>query len=125
MTRHWKEDAVDVTWVDIDGDGWCDAITSGDIEPYKNAKGKPALLFEPGQSFCERVKLQALPENMITGEYEGSSFTVYWDTESTPPPSTRAYGKAISLRGWGPATTPSFPPDDARLVRRSQSRQRR
>ena len=81
--RWRKRDAVDVTWVDIDGDGWCDAITSGDKEPYKNAKGKPVLLFQPRAIYL-RTSQGFMPfrDGMITGEYEGSSFTIYWDTRS-------------------------------------------
>lgn len=108
LTRHWKrEDAVDVTWVDIDGDGWCDAITSGDIEPYKNAKGKPVLLFEPRAIFLRTSQgFKPFQENMITGDYEGSSFTVYWDTES--------HSAAIYSRIWqGNLIAGLGPGDDA------------
>lgn len=94
LDRSWrKEDAVDVTWVDIDGDGWCDAITSGDKEPHKNAKGKPVLLFEPrGIYLRTRTGFAPFKDGMITGEFEGSSFTIYWDTES--------HSAAIYTRIW-------------------------
>ncbi len=82
LDKRWrKKDAVDVTWVDIDGDGWCGAVTSGDKEPYKSAKGKPVLLFQPRAIYL-RTSQGFMPfrDGMITGEYEGSSFTIYWDT---------------------------------------------
>ncbi len=84
LDKFWrKEDAIDVTWVDIDGDGWCDAITSGDKEPYKHAKGKPVLLFEPRGIYLRTEHgFKPFRDGMIAGEYEGSSFTIYWDTKS-------------------------------------------
>lgn len=83
LTKHWrKEDAVDVTWVDIDGDGWCDAITSGDKEIYKQG-GKPFLLQAP-RGIYMRTKngFQPFKDGMIPSDYEGSSFTIYWDNVS-------------------------------------------
>ncbi|QRR33048.1 hypothetical protein JNX00_15460 [Hydrogenophaga sp. YM1] len=105
LTRHWKrEDAVDVTWVDIDGDGWCDAITSGYKEPYKNAKGKPVLLFQPRAIYLRTSQgFKPFLGNRITGEYEGRSFTIYWDTQShSAVIFTRVYqGNAVGGIGEG------------------------
>ncbi|WP_322469281.1 hypothetical protein SOM08_15725 [Hydrogenophaga sp. SNF1] len=102
--RWRKEDVIDVTWVDIDGDGWCDAITSGDKEPYKNAKGKPTLLFQPRAIYI-RTGHGFIPfrEGMITEQYEGSSFTIYWDTQShSAVIFTRVYqGNAVGGIGEG------------------------
>ncbi len=69
LTPMPKEDAVDVTWVDVDGDDWCDAITSGDTEPYKNAKGKPVLLFEPRGIYLRTDQgFKPFKDGTITGE---------------------------------------------------------
>ena len=105
LDKSWrKEDVVDVTWVDIDGDGWCDAITSGDKELYKNAKGKPILLFQPRAIYI-RTGHGFIPfrEGMITEQYEGSSFTIYWDTQShSAVIFTRVYqGNAVGGIGEG------------------------
>lgn len=79
--RTWiKEDVVDTTWIDIDGDGWCDVITSGDHEPYKEGKGRPVLLSNPHGIYMRTEKgFQPYKPGMITNEYLGSSLTVYWD----------------------------------------------
>lgn len=82
--KHWKKlDAVDKTWIDIDGDGWCDVITSGDEEPYKYRKDKPTLLLSPRGIYMRTPSgFKSYKPGMITGEYEGVSFTAYWDTEA-------------------------------------------
>jgi hypothetical protein len=83
LTSRWrKEDAVDVTWVDIDGDGWCDAITSGQEEVYKQG-GKPILLYSPRGIYMRTANgFKAFKVGMIPSDYEGSSFTIYWDNVS-------------------------------------------
>jgi hypothetical protein len=79
LTKHWrKEDAVDVTWVDIDGDGWCDAITSGQKEIFKSSV-RPLLLYAPRGIYLRTAQgFTPFRPGMITSEYEGSSFVVYW-----------------------------------------------
>lgn len=70
---------VDVTWVDINGDGWCDAITSGEKEVFKQA-GKPLLLRAPRGIYLKTGdSFKPLKDGMISSEFEGSSITVYWD----------------------------------------------
>ncbi|MBL0945522.1 MAG: hypothetical protein IBJ04_14420 [Hydrogenophaga sp.] len=83
LTKHWREaDAVDVTWVDIDGDGWCDAITSGTKETHRQA-GKPIMLYAPRGIYLRTDRgFKPFKDGMITSEYEGSSFTIYWDNVS-------------------------------------------
>jgi len=83
LSAHWrKEDAVDVTWVDIDGDGWCDAITSGQKETFK-ASVKPMLLYAPRGIYLRTPQgFKPYRPGMLTGEYEGSSFVLYWQKSS-------------------------------------------
>lgn len=83
LTTQWhREDAVDVTWVDIDGDGWCDAITSGDKEIYKQGR-RPLLLQTPRGIYMRTENgFKPFKVGMITSDYEGSSFTIYWDNAS-------------------------------------------
>lgn len=78
-----REDAVDFTWIDIDGDGWCDVITSSASEPYNKQTGKPILLLSP-QGIYLRTQQGFKPHKsgMMTNEYHGSSLIAYWDTVS-------------------------------------------
>lgn len=79
LDQRWrKEDAVDITWVDIDGDGRCDVISSGDEEPYKHASGKPTLLLQPRGIYLRTAK----GFKVFKEQFEGSSFTLYWDKRS-------------------------------------------
>lgn len=105
LDKSWrKEDAVDVTWVDIDGDGWCDAITSAYEEPYKNAKGKPVLLFQPRGIYLRTGRgFKPFGGGSLSADHEGSSFTIYWDTQShSAVIFTRVYqGNAVGGIGEG------------------------
>lgn len=75
-----KEDVVDTTWIDIDGDGWCDVITSAHRESYTTFSGKPILLKEPrGIYLRTKDGFKSMLPGSNTGEFEGSSITVYWD----------------------------------------------
>ncbi|MGC4395764.1 hypothetical protein [Hydrogenophaga sp. T2] len=84
LTAQWrKDDAVDVTWVDIDGDGWCDVITSAHMEMFKNPHRMPVLLkFPRGIYLRTEHGFEPFKVGMDTSEYDGSSFTIYWDNVS-------------------------------------------
>jgi YD repeat-containing protein len=56
------------------------------------------------ERFAPGAEAGTTAEQVIDRRYEHERLT--GTPNPTPPPSTRAYGKAISLRGWGPATTP-------------------
>ncbi|QRR35588.1 hypothetical protein JNX00_06910 [Hydrogenophaga sp. YM1] len=105
--RWRKEDVIDVTWVDVDGDGWCDAIVSSEKEPYGNVKGKPILLFQPREIHLRTAQgFKPFGGGKRSIDYEGSSFTVYWDTES--------HSAAIYSRIWqGNLIAGLGPGDDA------------
>lgn len=92
-----------MTWVDIDGDGWCDAITSADEEPYKNAKGKPVLLLQPRGIYLRTERgFEPFGGGRLSVDHEGSSFTVYWDTESHSAAIYSRIWQGNLLAGLGP-----------------------
>lgn len=78
--RWRREDAVDMFWVDLDGDGWCDVISSGDSEPYKHVKNTPVLLLQPRGAYLRTQDgFKPFVGGGLPSMLDGLSLAIYWE----------------------------------------------
>lgn len=67
-------------WVDLNGDGWCDVIASGDSDPYKNEKSTPVLLLQPRGTYLRTPDgSRPYAEGCLPSRLDGLSLVIYWD----------------------------------------------
>lgn len=79
--RLWRQqDAVDLTWLDLDGDGWCDVITSAEAEPFKGRDGVPVLLQHArGIYVHQRSGFKSFDSGPVPAQLDGMSLVIYWN----------------------------------------------
>jgi hypothetical protein len=102
--------AQGVTWVDMDGDGWCDAIVSTSPEPEKKPgsalviSNVSCLLFYNPERNAYRPGTRGLYfGDCVHGEIN-SSFTLYYNRDAkrveVVERSYRGFGLLYSSKGW-------------------------
>jgi hypothetical protein len=79
--RLWRQqDAVDLTWLDLDGDGWCDVITSAEAEPFKGRDGTPTLLQHARSIYVHRQSgFKPFVSAHVPSQLDGMSLVIYWN----------------------------------------------